>query len=261
MSEDLRPAFALVSQLSLSRVWLAQGRIGEALSGVERARAFLPAASTSPLVSLCDASEGRISIELGELDRAGRCVQRLQPANRAFLLQTRIELARSDPDRAEATLDRCTPTTPREQIDVAVLSARLAHLRKSNAADPLLSEAMALAKRAGFVVAVADDLVELRPRVTLLLRSGRIGDYEQAVLDRFERVATVPIVDGTSGPLTSRELIVVRYLASRLTNREIAAELFVSTNTLKTHIKRSYQKLGVSSRVEAVAEARRLGLF
>ena len=261
MSEDLRPAFALVSQLSLSRVWLAQGRIGEALSGVERARAFLPAASTSPLVSLCNASEGRIAIELGELDRAARCVQSLQPANRAFLLQTRIELARSDPDRAEAALDRCTPTTPREQIDVALLSARLAHLRKSDAADPMLSEAVALAKRDGFVVAVADDLLELRPRVTLLLRSGRVGEYEQAVLDRLERVATIPIVDGTSGPLTSRELTVVRYLASRLTNREIAAELFVSTNTLKTHIKRIYQKLGVSSRIEAVGEARRLGLF
>ena len=47
----------------------------------------------------------------------------------------------------------------------------------------------------------------------------------------------------------------------RLTYKEIAAELFVSTNTLKTHVKRIYQKLGVSSRAEAVAEVRRLGLF
>ena len=111
-------------------------------------------------------------------------------------------------------------------------------------------------------MAVTDDLIELRPRVTLLLRSGRIEKYEQAVLDRLERDPTVPNANGsTSGPLSSRELTVVRYLASRLTYKEIAAELFVSTNTLKTHVKRIYQKLGVSSRMEAVTEARRLGLF
>ncbi len=82
------------------------------------------------------------------------------------------------------------------------------------------------------------------------------------MLDRLERNPTLRIANGsTSGPLSSRELTVVRYLASRLTNKEIAAELFVSNNTLKTHIKRIYQKLGVSSRMEAVTEARRLGLF
>ena len=37
--------------------------------------------------------------------------------------------------------------------------------------------------------------------------------------------------------------------------------MFVSTNTLKTHVKRIYGKFGVSSRMDAVAEARRLGLL
>jgi LuxR family maltose regulon positive regulatory protein len=262
MSEDVRPAFALVSQLSLAGVWLANGRVGEALSGVERARAFLRPDSTSPLLSLCHALEGRISIEIGDLDRATRCAQSVQPGNRASLLQARIEVARSELDRADKALARCTPATMRERLDVALLSARVAHFRRSDAADPLLAEALAVAKIEGFVVAVTDDLVELRPRVTLLLRSGRIERYEQAVLDRLERDPTVPNANGgTSGPLSSRELTVVRYLASRLTYKEIAAELCVSNNTLKTHVKRVHQKLGVSSRMEAVTEARRLGLF
>ena len=89
--------------------------------------------------------------------------------------------------------------------------------------------------------------------------------YEQAVLDRLDLLdgdPTVTNVNGsTSGPLSARELTVVRYLASRLTNKEIASELFVSTNTVKTHVKRIYQKLGASSRIEAVTEARRLGLI
>ena len=262
ISEDARPAFALVSQLSLSRVWLAEGRRGDALSGVERARAFLRPDSTSPLLSLCHALEGRIAIEIGDLDRATRCAQSLQPGNRASLLQARIALARSEPDRADGALARCVPATMRERVDVALLCARVAHSRKSDATDPLVAEALALAKIERFVVAVSDDLIELRPRVALLLRSGRVEQYEQAVLERLECNPDVAnATSSTSGPLSTRELTVVRYLSSRLTNKEIAAELFVSTNTLKTHVKRIYQKLGVSSRTEAVTEARRLGLF
>ena len=262
VSEDCRPAFALVSQLSLSRVWLADGRLREALLGVERARAFLRPDSTSPLLGPCYALEGRIAIETGDLDRATQCAQRLLPGNRASLLQARIELARSDVDRANDALARCTPATMRERLDVALLSARVAHGRKPDDEDFLLAEALRVAKIEGFVVAVTDDLVELRPRLTLLLRSGRIEQYEQAVLDRLERDPSFPHPNSIiSGPLSSRELTVVRYLASRLTYKEVAAELFVSNNTLKTHVKRIYQKFGVSSRMEAVAEARRLGLF
>jgi ATP/maltotriose-dependent transcriptional regulator MalT len=44
------------------------------------------------------------------------------------------------------------------------------------------------------------------------------------------------------------------------TLKEIAAEIFVSTSTVKTHVRRIYIKLGVSSRMKAVAEARRLGV-
>ena len=262
ISEDVRPSFALVSQLSLSRVWLADGRTSEALSGVERARAFLPPDSTSPLLNLCHGLEGRISIEIGDLDRATRCAQRLPSGHRASLLQARIALARNQPDLADDALARCTPTTMRERIDIALLSARVAHLRKSDNQELLLAETLAVAKTESFVVAIADELMPLAPRVTLHLRSGRVESYEQAVLDRLEREPVLANAHDTSyGPLSSRELTVARYLASRLTYKEIAAELFVSTNTLKTHVKRIYQKLGVSSRVEAVTEVRRLGLF
>src|SRR5262249_45732220 len=59
-------------------------------------------------------------------------------------------------------------------------------------------------------------------------------------------------------PLTERELDVLRFLPSRLTIREIAAELYVSVNTLKFHLRMIYRKLGVGSRAEAAAYARRL---
>jgi LuxR family maltose regulon positive regulatory protein len=61
--------------------------------------------------------------------------------------------------------------------------------------------------------------------------------------------------------LSERELEVLRLLPSRLSQREIAAELYVSFNTIRTHTRVIFRKLGVSSRAEAVARARELGLL
>jgi LuxR family maltose regulon positive regulatory protein len=177
-------------------------------------------------------------------------------------VQTRIGIARADFDQARDALARCVPATMRERLDVAVLAARIAFGCKSDDAGTLLAAAIEVGKAESFVVAVTDDLAEVRSRVARLLRSRHIGTYEQAVLDRLEGGLPLAKAYGRdAGPLSDRELTVARYLASRLTTREIAAEIFVSTNTVKTHVKRIYQKLGVSSRTEALAEARRLGVL
>ena len=62
-------------------------------------------------------------------------------------------------------------------------------------------------------------------------------------------------------PLTERELAVLRLLATRLSNREIGRQLYVSVNTVRTHLQAVYRKLGVGTRAEAVAHARELGLL
>ena len=71
---------------------------------------------------------------------------------------------------------------------------------------------------------------------------------------------------GTGSPapfweLSERELAVLRLLASRLSQREIASELYVSFNTVKTHTRSIFRKLGTTSRAEAVDRARQLGLL
>jgi len=70
-----------------------------------------------------------------------------------------------------------------------------------------------------------------------------------------------PRVAGPVEPLTERERDVLRLLPSRLTLREIAAEMYVSQNTLKFHLRAIYRKLGVDSRAAAVQAARRLRLL
>ena len=62
-------------------------------------------------------------------------------------------------------------------------------------------------------------------------------------------------------PLSESEIRVLRYLPTNLSAREIANELYVSTNTVKTHMHHLYAKLGTHRRGEAVERARALGLL
>ncbi|URN07112.1 LuxR C-terminal-related transcriptional regulator [Actinomadura madurae] len=67
--------------------------------------------------------------------------------------------------------------------------------------------------------------------------------------------------DRPVAPLTERELTVLRYLQSVLTTEEIAAELHVTVNTMKTHMRHIYRKLTASRRREAVRKAREAQLL
>lgn len=65
---------------------------------------------------------------------------------------------------------------------------------------------------------------------------------------------------GTLG-ISPRELTVLRALAAGRSNKEIAAELHVSPNTVKTHVARLFEKLGASRRTDAINRARELGIL
>jgi len=79
-----------------------------------------------------------------------------------------------------------------------------------------------------------------------------------AMPSRSDRPASSGVV---KGQLSNREVEVLCYLSTMLTAGEIAAELYVSVNTIKAHTRSIYHKLGVSRRRHAVSEARRIGIF
>ena len=82
-----------------------------------------------------------------------------------------------------------------------------------------------------------------------------------SLVESFPNVNWDEAADEPLHPLTSRELDVLRYLPTRLSNIDIGARLRISQNTVKTHLKDIYRKLRVSSRNEAVVVAVRLGVL
>jgi len=85
-----------------------------------------------------------------------------------------------------------------------------------------------------------------------------VGELLDAFADRAPaRHSVAPLLE----PLSDREQAILRFLPTTLSNREIAAELFVTTNTVKTHLRSIYRKLDVARRREAVDRARDLRLL
>lgn len=105
--------------------------------------------------------------------------------------------------------------------------------------------------------AAADDLVT-RTR-SLLRQCTDPGPVVLAWLST-EPAATAPFADRPA-PLTDREIDILALLPGPMTQRDLAAALFVSPNTLKTHLRAIYRKLGARSRADAVLRARRAGLL
>ena len=85
-----------------------------------------------------------------------------------------------------------------------------------------------------------------------------VGELIAAFEDRLPaRRSVTPLLE----PLSDREQAILRYLPTTLSNREIASELFVTTNTVKTHLRSIYRKLDVARRRDAVDRARDLRLL
>jgi LuxR family maltose regulon positive regulatory protein len=116
-----------------------------------------------------------------------------------------------------------------------------------------LERALTLAEPQGYVRAFAGVEPALLRR---LARQQPTWGYVRRLLDGAGSAA-VKLVD----PLSERELDVLRLLRSDLDGPAIARELTVSLNTLRTHTKNIYAKLGVSSRRGAVRRAAELALF
>lgn len=141
--------------------------------------------------------------------------------------------------------------------------------------------AVALARRVstelslGFVLCTAGDTLldagdddagalligEARTVVDRCVDPGIVGRRLERIESRHRLASAPSPITGMVEQLTDRELAVLRYLPTSLSQRDIAAEMYVSLNTVKTHCRAIYRKLDVSDRKAAVQAARDRGVL
>jgi LuxR family maltose regulon positive regulatory protein len=262
--EKIRPPFELLALVERARLFRARGELVEGLGILDRARTALAAGSESPLNQRADALEARIRIDLGEPERAADLALALPRSPTRCHLEARALLGQGQADRADVTLNRLDVASlgVRPAIEHTVLRAdvrRQLGLRY----DDDLRRLIELGRPQGFVLSVLDAPSGLRDEMVDFLRHLARDDYADSLLAVADRIAAHDTVSTSTrdSQLSTREQGVLRFLQTRLTTREIAGELFISMNTLKTHLKSIYRKLDASSRSDAVARGRAAGFL
>jgi ATP/maltotriose-dependent transcriptional regulator MalT len=124
---------------------------------------------------------------------------------------------------------------------------------KNNSARYLRPDVGAPAREPTAVLADLDRLAAEALALLAKVAVVRVGSHEPGALRHpLQRPAE---------PLTDREMMVLRYLPSQLSNIEIAQVLYLSVNTVKTHLRNIYRKLDVERRRDAVVRAREMDLL
>jgi LuxR family maltose regulon positive regulatory protein len=257
-----RPVLQTIVDTWIARLATAQGDRAGALASLAQVRLALAVPDDRVRAQLA-LEEFRIALALAPAEASALIPQ--LPANTASrLLQARLHVLRREWAKAGQILDETEPLTIRERVEWGVLQSLAAQAPDPARAHRYLRTALALASPHGYLATI----IEQGPGIAALLHSLPAGPDLEPYVDELS-VRAEAAAASSKGPaglvpgglLSDRELTVLRLLASRLTTTEIAGSLFVSPNTLKSHMKSIYRKLDVSSRADAVREGEARGLI
>ena len=257
--------FEFLTLLDRAQLWAARGEVLEALATIKAARQIL-AGTGSVLLTRADELEALLRLSLGDRRAPAELARRLPPARRS-LLHARIALASGD-HRAAVEHLHSPPSgdlTPRRALVRQLVLAAAAIERGDPMAASIIGGAVHIAREEGYL----NTIISTAPQVTSYLigqavPAQRDPFIEQLIGAGLEVRAAQP--DGSrSGtllaePLTPAELRVLKLLPTS-TYLQIAEVLYVSRNTVKTHLRSIYQKLGVESRPQAIERAVELRLL
>jgi ATP/maltotriose-dependent transcriptional regulator MalT len=229
-----------------ARVWLRQGRVGAALDWA-REQGLSAQDDLSYLREFEHITLARVLLARDKSDSGEKWMQQ------ALGLLERL-LAAAEAGAWTGSI-----------IEILVLQALAQQMQGDiPAALVPLQRALALAEPEGYMRIFVD---EGPPMAALLQEAARQGiaprytDQLLAALGNIPAQDTTPVKQALVEPLSERELQVLRLLGSDLSGPEIARELMVSLNTMNTHTKNIYTKLGVNNRRAAVRRAEELHLL
>jgi LuxR family maltose regulon positive regulatory protein len=276
LAQEPNPAAAVVLYACRQIVALVRGQPAQAMTYLRAAEQMemsfaTPHAWTKTL--RMRVARLRVSIRLGETDQVEQSLDemdhdlRATPEMRVILAELR--LAQDDPAGAAAAVapivdGALVVHAPLFEIQALLLEAIARDaLRDPVAASRALERALDLAEPYGLLA-----MFLLYATPDLLKRQARLGTAHASLISEILNLlagqtppASSEEVEPLREPLSESELRVLRYLPTNLRAPEIAAELFVSLNTIRTHMRHVYTKLGVHSRGDAVERARALGLL
>jgi LuxR family maltose regulon positive regulatory protein len=274
----------------------AEGDPAGAIESMGEAARLAPDPGITSLLNPVPAEQARLLLAQGDVAAAGRWVQErglsaddelAYPREAEYLVLARVLVAQGLPGRALGLLERMHAAAAGQGrvgcvIETGTLQAlALAATGAEDRAISVLAAALTLGHPEGYVRVFADEGEPMRALLGRLASGQRVrhdaaGDIPAGYLARIRRaldpkppesqaaatgVPGLPGLPGLPDPLTSREREVLGLLAQGRANKDIAAELVVTLDTVKRHVSHILAKLGAANRTEAVARARELNLI
>ena len=245
-------------------VCLARGD-GDFELGIQRLKGVAGdwrAVDSPSLRAACAGVYARLVAAAGDHAGAQEILEQAEPAPRTL---ARLHLTSGEPERALELLDgemvseTAVATIERNTL-AAVAHRALGHTEESRAA---FGRALALGEGESIRRPLLDAGPSLRELLSDHLRHSASHRWFASDLlsglngNNAHGSAPAELLE----PLTAREADVLRYLPTMMSNADIAGELFVSVNTIKSHVKSIYRKLGATQRRDAVHRARQLQLL
>jgi LuxR family maltose regulon positive regulatory protein len=271
---ELDPATALLVHFVVGELHVGEGRLEDAL-GEFRAAARLQDVLATPhaLTGPARVSIAQTQLRMGDLAAARATISGLTERDHehaeARTALAALRLAEGDqPAAIEALAPVLDGTAPIVRAGSLIQALVLDAVARDQLGDHATAEgdierALDIAEPDSlvfpFLVVPARDLLERHPRhrtTHAALLSDLLSVLGGSSLPERRREPTM-----APEPLSESELRVLRFLPSNLSASEIAGELYVSTSTVKTHMRHIYEKLDAHRRTEAVDRARDLGLL
>ncbi|MBI9045495.1 MAG: NACHT domain-containing protein [Anaerolineaceae bacterium] len=262
---------AVVCELFLTQLKLTQGAMVEAIEMLERIEQSVQ--QHNFVLQIPKVAETKIQIYLHQRDL--NTAAKLAAKHKLPISQARVHLAQGEISAALSILDPYRVEMEAkdwkdEILKIKVLQAVTLHTQGENdQAVQLLDETLALAEPGGFIRIFIDEGPPMARLLYEALSRGIVPDYVQKLLAAFpvekaeqvERAQTQSHESEWIEPLSEREMEVLQLIADGLSRPEIAARLVLSLNTVKTHARNIYGKLGVKNQMLAVGKARAIGLL
>lgn len=265
---DAEPATGLLLHLTRGETHVGRNRLGQALAEF-RAAEQLQTLLVAPHVLTVRTQQFLVQtlVRLGDTAAARATLARISEEHRdrgeARAARASVHLADGDPqaavDALAPVLDGSAPMMHTFPVIQALLLDAVARdqLGETRAAESDIEHALELAEPDALILPFV-----MTPPRDLLDRHLRHRTAHATLLKDIMNALAGASLPARSGELdlSEGELRVLRHLPSHLSAPEIAGELHVSVNTVKTHMRRIYAKLGVHRRTDAVERAREAGL-
>jgi ATP/maltotriose-dependent transcriptional regulator MalT len=249
--------WALMAEGTSARINITKGQIPQMMEMVKQQRERLATLKSPHELSwLVDITEVFLRFVLDDWERAEELLRRMPRIEMVRQIDLNAKF-QSDPKKFPALVDAFPENTPREKVNKFLYQATI-NVESENIALGYLNKALEVGAEVGY----HEYFVRQHRLYPIMVKAAAAQPTvfrESVVHEMTERIQAMNSDTGAlEEKLTSRELEILKHLTTGIPLSAIAKQLHISQNTMKTHLRNVYRKLGVDGRHSAVEKAKKL---